>query len=155
SRAKERLKEVSGEGGIRTLGRIAPTPVFETGPIGHSGTSPVEVIIGAEQEGEKAGTRRFPDCTVRGTRLPLPHSTTGCDDERRSDRLVGEPWRADTTRGKISPSLGNGESTWPTTPPSPPGSPCSARGTPPPPSPCGSATSPTWWRSRAAGCTAS
>src|SRR5436190_8628180 len=30
----------SGEGGIRTLGRISPTPVFETGPIGRSGTSP-------------------------------------------------------------------------------------------------------------------
>ena len=30
----------SGEGGIRTLGDIAATPVFETGPIGHSGTSP-------------------------------------------------------------------------------------------------------------------
>ena len=30
----------SGEGGIRTLGRVAPTPVFETGPIGRSGTSP-------------------------------------------------------------------------------------------------------------------
>ncbi len=29
-----------GEGGIRTLGRLAPTPVFETGPIGRSGTSP-------------------------------------------------------------------------------------------------------------------
>ena len=38
----ERLRaaEKSGEGGIRTLGRIAPTPVFETGPIGRSGTSP-------------------------------------------------------------------------------------------------------------------
>ena len=30
----------SGEGGIRTLGSISATPVFETGPIGHSGTSP-------------------------------------------------------------------------------------------------------------------
>src|SRR5579885_1957800 len=30
----------SGEGGIRTLGRASPTPVFETGPIGRSGTSP-------------------------------------------------------------------------------------------------------------------
>ena len=30
----------SGEGGIRTLGTLACTPVFETGPIGHSGTSP-------------------------------------------------------------------------------------------------------------------
>ena len=33
-------KKRSGEGGIRTLGEIAPTPVFETGPIGRSGTSP-------------------------------------------------------------------------------------------------------------------
>ena len=32
--------QASGEGGIRTLGDIATTPVFETGPIGHSGTSP-------------------------------------------------------------------------------------------------------------------
>ena len=31
----------SGEGGIRTLGDLATTPVFETGPIGHSGTSPI------------------------------------------------------------------------------------------------------------------
>src|SRR5437773_5954047 len=30
----------SGEGGIRTLGLVAQTPVFETGPIGRSGTSP-------------------------------------------------------------------------------------------------------------------
>lgn len=30
-----------GEGGIRTLGEIAPTTVFETVPFGHSGTSPM------------------------------------------------------------------------------------------------------------------
>jgi hypothetical protein len=30
----------SGEAGIRTLGRASTTPVFETGPFGHSGTSP-------------------------------------------------------------------------------------------------------------------
>src|SRR4051794_17464980 len=30
----------SGEGGIRTLGTVSCTPVFETGPIGRSGTSP-------------------------------------------------------------------------------------------------------------------
>ncbi len=30
----------SGEGGIRTLGWLSPTPVFETGTIGHSVTSP-------------------------------------------------------------------------------------------------------------------
>ena len=29
-----------GEGGIRTHGTVARTPVFETGPIDHSGTSP-------------------------------------------------------------------------------------------------------------------
>ena len=32
--------KTSGEGGIRTLGELSPTPVFETGPIGRSGTSP-------------------------------------------------------------------------------------------------------------------
>ena len=31
---------VSGEGGIRTRGELTPTPVFETGPFGRSGTSP-------------------------------------------------------------------------------------------------------------------
>jgi hypothetical protein len=30
----------SGEGGIRTRGEASPTPVFETGPFGRSGTSP-------------------------------------------------------------------------------------------------------------------
>ena len=30
----------SGEGGIRTPGTVAGTPVFETGTIGHSVTSP-------------------------------------------------------------------------------------------------------------------
>ncbi len=30
----------SGGGGIRTHGRLAPTPVFETGPFNHSGTPP-------------------------------------------------------------------------------------------------------------------
>ncbi len=29
-----------GETGIRTLGRLAPTTVFETAPFDHSGTSP-------------------------------------------------------------------------------------------------------------------
>ena len=31
---------LSGEGGIRTLGDVSATPVFETGPFGRSGTSP-------------------------------------------------------------------------------------------------------------------
>lgn len=32
----------NGEGGIRTLGGLAPTLVFETSTIGHSVTSPSE-----------------------------------------------------------------------------------------------------------------
>ena len=36
----ESTKKASGEGGIRTLGIREDTPVFETGPFGHSGTSP-------------------------------------------------------------------------------------------------------------------
>ena len=31
-----------GEGGIRTLGRLAPTPDFESGTFDHSATSPVQ-----------------------------------------------------------------------------------------------------------------
>ncbi len=37
---KDFSKIDGGEGGIRTHGRLAPTTVFETVPIGHSGTSP-------------------------------------------------------------------------------------------------------------------
>src|SRR5690349_8508924 len=37
--------KLSGEGGIRTLGRIAPTPVFETGPFNRSGTSPIRLTV--------------------------------------------------------------------------------------------------------------
>ena len=35
-----------GERGIRTLGGVAPTPVFETGPFNHSGTSPALIKKG-------------------------------------------------------------------------------------------------------------
>src|SRR5262245_9923557 len=37
---QQAVERKSGEGGIRTLGLVAKTPVFETGPIGRSGTSP-------------------------------------------------------------------------------------------------------------------
>ncbi len=33
-----------GEGGIRTPGRVSPTPVFKTGAINHSATSPLLVV---------------------------------------------------------------------------------------------------------------
>ena len=39
-REKRFLRASGGEGGIRTHGGLAPTTVFETAPIGHSGTSP-------------------------------------------------------------------------------------------------------------------
>ena len=35
-----RGENFGGETGIRTLGRLSPTTVFETAPIDHSGTSP-------------------------------------------------------------------------------------------------------------------
>jgi hypothetical protein len=35
----------SGERGIRTLGEVAPTSVFETDPIGRSGISPVMLSL--------------------------------------------------------------------------------------------------------------
>ncbi len=56
-------RQSSGEGGIRTLGELAPTPVFETGPIGHSGTSPV--VVASDYRG--ANSRRedgFPPFTM-------------------------------------------------------------------------------------------
>ena len=34
------IYDYGGETGIRTLGRLAPTTVFETAPFDHSGTSP-------------------------------------------------------------------------------------------------------------------
>ncbi len=40
---------VGGEGGIRTHGRLAPSPHFECGPFDHSGTSPKQVTGNREQ----------------------------------------------------------------------------------------------------------
>ena len=36
------MQENGGEGGIRTLGTLARSTVFETAPFDHSGTSPRE-----------------------------------------------------------------------------------------------------------------
>ncbi len=51
-RIRNVLQIVSGgETGIRTLGRLAPTTVFETAPFDHSGTSPSgsAVLIGKKR----------------------------------------------------------------------------------------------------------
>lgn len=39
-----------GEGGIRTLGDIAATPVFKTGALNRSATSPKKVALSAGPE---------------------------------------------------------------------------------------------------------
>src|SRR4030065_2159932 len=40
-----RLIDMGGEGGIRTHGRLAPTPDFESGTFDHSATSPAARIV--------------------------------------------------------------------------------------------------------------
>jgi hypothetical protein len=66
----------SGEGGIRTLGALACTPVFETGPIGRSGTSPGNVrppILGkAARSNNRYGALPFMRCAA-AKRLHPPH----------------------------------------------------------------------------------
>ena len=39
------IESPGGEGGIRTHGRLAPTPDFESGTFDHSATSPSPAII--------------------------------------------------------------------------------------------------------------
>ena len=56
----------SGEAGIRTLGRIAPTSVFETDPIGRSGTSPYSHSIVA-LPARKADLARFSRASFLGS----------------------------------------------------------------------------------------
>ena len=48
-----------GERGIRTLGGLAPTTVFETAPFNHSGTSPFNFVqpVGALARGTVANMR--------------------------------------------------------------------------------------------------
>ena len=48
------LKEVGGETGIRTLGRLAPSTVFETAPFDHSGTSPQRLSLDIPNPADKS-----------------------------------------------------------------------------------------------------
>ena len=43
--AIEGKKRAGGEGGIRTPGGVSPTPVFKTGAINHSATSPTNYSL--------------------------------------------------------------------------------------------------------------
>src|SRR6266567_2719650 len=56
-----------GEGGIRTPGRVSPTPVFKTGAINHSATSPWLQFTACARTGEsrKVYPVRQP-CDLRG-----------------------------------------------------------------------------------------
>ena len=54
----EILSATGGEGGIRTHGRLAPTPVFKTGALNHSATSPDRALNGAKATPSQALRRR-------------------------------------------------------------------------------------------------
>src|SRR5512135_3871369 len=66
------LVRIGGEGGIRTHGRVAPTPVFETGPFDRSGTSP-----------------RGANCIIKGRNHRLEHA---CPLHRHPAAASGTPW---------------------------------------------------------------
>ena len=52
------FKSFCGEGGSRTLVRLAPPAVFETVPFGHSGTSPYNLILTELASGCKKHEKR-------------------------------------------------------------------------------------------------
>lgn len=74
-----------GEGGIRTLGTLARSTVFETAPIDHSGTSPSgSALFGALAGGNQGAPA--PGCAVSSA----PGSARlDADPARRSAGLAG------------------------------------------------------------------
>src|SRR4051812_29465240 len=72
----------NGEGGIRTHGTVARTPVFETGPFDHSGTSPA---------GELYEVRRRKDCRRSGPTGSLDVQKRSVGGGRNSANAVGLP----------------------------------------------------------------
>lgn len=62
------VKGQSGEGGIRTHGPVSGTPVFKTGAIGHSATSPDLPVPRSACSALAGGSRR---CALTGPQLPL------------------------------------------------------------------------------------
>ncbi len=82
------LARGSGGGGIRTHGRLAPTTVFKTVPIDHSGTPPV----GSEAQGDEQRLGHV----IPGTLLltDLVEDVVGDEDRhvdghRQRDRVAG------------------------------------------------------------------
>ncbi len=67
-----RNKDDGGETGIRTLGRVSPTTVFETAPFDHSGTSPQRVLRSDRVLVSRGATGNW-----RPSRAPLPFRAGG------------------------------------------------------------------------------
>jgi hypothetical protein len=78
------FSEKSGEGGIRTLGDVAATPVFETGPIGRSGTSPNALLFRAYVNSTAHLSFRFTTAYTTD-REKMPPADNGC---RRRRHLI-------------------------------------------------------------------
>ena len=83
------LRPPGGEGGIRTLERLSPLPVFKTGAFNHSATSPLWTIIYlAQVEGIE------PSASVLETDvLPLHHThilvlTPGVEPGRHKRQIL-------------------------------------------------------------------
>ena len=78
----------NGEGGIRTLGGASATPVFETGPIGRSGTSPIprqaRVSAGSPAQGRDGCYRTL---GVFVNRPPAVSLQPAWDDTTRSGKM--------------------------------------------------------------------
>ena len=86
-----------GEGGIRTLGRLASTPVFETGPFGRSGTSParphlLELPVFSRVSSLSVLSRFNPSKSTEadGTSFLEPSGWLVLQAEGLDPRLVGE-----------------------------------------------------------------
>ena len=77
-----------GERGIRTLGGLAPTTVFETAPFNHSGTSP-----GAYRQTSEEGGCICPDL------LRLIYPICRPDATERVQKGVPSPWSREEVTG--------------------------------------------------------
>ena len=98
-----------GERGIRTLGGLAPTTVFETAPFNHSGTSPRDVPqpIGALAEGPGADMRiiylicRF-EATVLKVKCAIVSGCAGIASRQAKNRPVPYRGRRACSRRALS-----------------------------------------------------
>ena len=73
-----------GEGGIRTHGTIAGTPVFETGPIDHSGTSPQGVAFDSRARNVTDARRNRNACGQTAARCQGSTCARGIWGDRRA-----------------------------------------------------------------------